>query len=191
MTGTDCRRLERSGQGRRTRQGADRSRRRHRLRRRRRDRPGRVEGGRGRRQARHRRRFRPGQPVPRQGADLDAEARRRRHLRNCSRPPRTAPEGRRQGVRPQGSGVGYARTNGTSRSSPTTPRRRPRPPRPTSSPARSRCTTSWRTTSARCDAAVLARAAVSPLRGSAAWREGRGSYGPAVRACADRSRRAG
>ena len=29
---------------------------------------------------RHRRRFRPGQSVPRQGADLDAEARRRRHL---------------------------------------------------------------------------------------------------------------
>ena len=73
--------LERSGQGRRTRQGADLAGRRHRLRRRRRDRPGRAEGRRGRRQVRHRRRFRSGQSVPRQSADLDAEARRRRHLR--------------------------------------------------------------------------------------------------------------
>ena len=54
----DAGRLERSGQGRRTRQVADRPRRRHRLRRRRRDRPGRAEGRRRRRQARHRRRLR-------------------------------------------------------------------------------------------------------------------------------------
>ena len=46
----------------------------------RRDRAGRAEGGGGRRQVRHRRRLRPGQSVPRQDADLDAEARRRRHL---------------------------------------------------------------------------------------------------------------
>ena len=54
----DAGRLERSGQGRRTRQVADRPRRRHRLRRRRLDRTGRAEGGRRRRQARHRRRLR-------------------------------------------------------------------------------------------------------------------------------------
>ena len=48
----DAGRLERSGQGRRARQVADRPRRRHRLRRRRRDRPGRAEGRRRRRQAR-------------------------------------------------------------------------------------------------------------------------------------------
>ena len=50
--------LERSGEGRRTRQGADGPGRRHRLRRGRRDRAGRAEGGGGRRQARHRRRLR-------------------------------------------------------------------------------------------------------------------------------------
>ena len=48
----DAGRVERSGQGRRTRQVADRSRRGHRLRRRRRDRSGRAQGRRRRRQAR-------------------------------------------------------------------------------------------------------------------------------------------
>ena len=88
--GHDAGGLERSGQGRRTRQVADRPRRRHRLRRRRRDRPGRAQGRRGRRQARHRRRFRPERSVPRQGADLDAEARRRRDLQFLHGRPRTA-----------------------------------------------------------------------------------------------------
>ena len=80
MTGTDFHCLERSGEGRRTRQVADRSRRGHRLRRRGRDRTGRAEGGRRRRQARHRRRLGSGQSVPRPCADLDAQARRRRDL---------------------------------------------------------------------------------------------------------------
>ena len=54
----DARGVERSGQGRRTRQVADRPGSRHRLRRRGRDRAGRAEGGGRRRQVRHRRRFR-------------------------------------------------------------------------------------------------------------------------------------
>ena len=54
----------------------------------------RAAGGGGRRQARHRRRLQPELPLPRQGADLDAEARRRRRSTMPSRTPRTAPGSR-------------------------------------------------------------------------------------------------
>ena len=63
-----------------------RSRRRRRLSRGRRHRHRRAAGGGGCRQARHRRRFQPERPASRQGADLDAEARRCRRPTMSSRP---------------------------------------------------------------------------------------------------------
>ena len=101
MTGTTPAGVERSGQGRRTRQVANRPRRRHRLRGRGLDRTRRAQSGRRRWQVRHRRRFESERAFPRTRSDVDAQAGRRRHLRFLHGRQERNLEGRQRNIRPQ------------------------------------------------------------------------------------------